>query len=299
MDLDLRLVKYFVAVAQAGNVTRAAERLHISQPALSAAVKQLEQQLGVALLERVGRGLRLTPAGELLLARGLELLEHAGAVADEVRGRGADEPAARLRIGLSPTARYGVAPALLAACAAAAPAVMLYASEDTTAALLRDVAHGRLDLAVVFCAPSDLPDGVELELLRDEQAVIHLPAGHPLAERPALTLDDLADETILIAGGRESGGFTDRVLRAFAAAGLKPRTAPDPYPDLGLRAVREGVGVVVYVRGAFPPQLPGSAFVSLDPPLPLPFHLAWRASARTRALEAVLDAVRAATSLGA
>jgi DNA-binding transcriptional LysR family regulator len=299
MDLDLRLVKYFVAVAQAGNVTRAAERLHISQPALSAAVKQLEQQLGVALLERVGRRLELTPAGELLLARGLALLEHAGAVADEVRGRGADDPAARLRIGLSPTARYGVAPALLAACAAAAPAVMLYASEDTTAALLRDVAQRRLDLAVVFCAPQTVPDGVELELLRDERAVIHLPARHPLAERAALTLDDLADETIVIAGGRESGGFTDRVLRAFAAAGLKPRTAPDPYPDLGLRAVREGVGIVVYVRGAFPPQLPGSAFVALDPPLPLPFHLAWRAGSRTRALDAVLDAVRAATPLGA
>jgi DNA-binding transcriptional LysR family regulator len=115
MDLDPRLVKYFAAVAHAGNVTRAAERLQLSQPALSTAVKQLEQQLGVALLERSGRGFELTPAGELLLVRGLELLGHAGAVADEVRGRAAGEPAARLRLGLSPTARYGVGPALLAA----------------------------------------------------------------------------------------------------------------------------------------------------------------------------------------
>src|SRR4028118_1426129 len=105
MDIDLRLVKYFVAVAQAGNVTRAAERLHISQPSLSAAVKQLGPQLGVVLLPSRGRGLVLTPAGELLLARGLALLEHAGAVADEVRGRGADAPAARPRPGLAPTAR--------------------------------------------------------------------------------------------------------------------------------------------------------------------------------------------------
>src|SRR3954447_13769666 len=131
MLLDLRLVRYFVAVAQAGNVTRAAERLHLSQPALSAAVKQLEQQLGVELLERSGHGFALTAAGELLLERGGELLERAGTVADEVRGRDG-APAARLRIGLSPTARYGLAPALLAACAAAAPAVMLYSSEDTT-----------------------------------------------------------------------------------------------------------------------------------------------------------------------
>ncbi len=297
MDIDLRLVKYFVAVAQAGNVTRAAERLHISQPSLSAAVKQLEQQLGVALLQRSGRGFVLTPAGELLLARGLALLEHAGAVADEVRGRGGEDPAARLRLGLSPTARYGVAPALLAACAIAAPSVMLYSSEDTTAALLRDVAHGRLDLAVVFCAPQAVPDGVELELVRDEPAIVHLPAEHPLAKRAQLSLTDLADETVLIAGGRDSDGFTDRVLRFFASAGMTPRTAPDPYPDLGLRAVRERVGLVVYVRSAYPPKLPGAAFVALHPPLTLPFHLAWRTASRTRALDAVLDAVHAAKPL--
>lgn len=294
--MDLRLVRYFVAVAQAGNVTRAAERLHLSQPALSAAVKQLEQQLGVDLLERSGRGFGLTAAGELLLERGAGLLEHAEAVADEVRGLDG-APAARLRIGLSPTARYGVGPALLAACAAAAPAVMLYSSEDTTGALLRDVAGGRLDLAVVFCPPDDVPAGVELEPVREEPAVVHLPDTHPLATRDALTLAELADETVLVAGGRESGGFTDRVLRAFEAAGVAPRTAPDPYPDLGLRAVREGVGVVIYVRSAFPAALEGSAFVALQPPLPLPFHLAWRPRSRTRALDAILAAIRAASPL--
>lgn len=297
MDLDLRLVKYFVAVAQAGNITRAAERLHISQPALSAAIKQLEQQLGVGLLQRSGRGFALTPAGELLLARGLALLEHAASVADDVRGRSRDDPSARLRLGLSPTARYGVAPSLLAACAAAAPSVMLYSSEDTTAALLRDVAHGRLDFAVVFCAPAAVPDGVQLELLRDEPAIVHLPADHRLAASPALSLADLADETILIAGGRESDGFTDRVLRGFADTGVTPRTAPDPYPDLGLRAVRERIGVVVYTRSAFPADLPGTTFVPIHPPLTLPFHLAWRPASRTRAVNAVLDAVHAATPL--
>jgi len=70
MAVELRLVRYFVAVAQEGNVTRAAERLHISQPSLSAAVRQLEAQLGVSLLERSGREIALTPAGELLRDRG-------------------------------------------------------------------------------------------------------------------------------------------------------------------------------------------------------------------------------------
>jgi DNA-binding transcriptional LysR family regulator len=174
---------------------------------------------------------------------------------------------------------------------------MLYSSEDTTAALLRDVAHGRLDLAVVSCASQAVPDGVELELVRDEPAIVHLPAEHPLAKRAQLSLTDLADETVLIAGGRDSDGFTDRVQGFFASAGMTPRTAPDPYPDLGLRAVRERVGVVVYVRSAYPPKLPGAAFVALHPLLTLPFHLAWRTTSRTRAIDAVLDAVRAATPL--
>ena len=285
---ELRLVRYFVAVAQERNVTRAAERLHLSQPSLSAAVKQLELQLGVTLLDRSGRELALTPAGEVLLRRGRELLDHASAVADEVRTRG-EAPSARLRVGLSPTARYGAGPELLAACAAGAPAVMLYTSEDTTGALLRDVASGRLDLAVTFCAPDGRPEGVELAPLRDEPAVVHLPAAHPLSSRPSLRLGDLAGETVLVAAGAESGGFTDRVLRAFAEAGVEPRTRPDPYPDLGLQAVREGLGVVVYARGAFPPELPGSAFVPVEPPVHLPFELAWRPAASTAALETVLD----------
>src|SRR5919199_3446734 len=99
MTPELRLIRYFLAVAQEGNVTRAAERLHLAQPSLSAAIRQLERQLGVELLERVGRGVALTPAGELLLHRGRELLDRADALAAEVRLRGAPQ-AARLRLGV-------------------------------------------------------------------------------------------------------------------------------------------------------------------------------------------------------
>lgn len=151
MTPELRLIRYFVAVAESGNVTRAAERLHIAQPSLSAAIKQLEQQLGVELLARHGRRVTITAAGALLLRRGGELLEHADAVAAEVRGQDA-ATSGRLRLGVSPTARFGLAPELLSACAARAPAVMLYTSEDTTGALLRAVADGTRDLAITFCA---------------------------------------------------------------------------------------------------------------------------------------------------
>jgi DNA-binding transcriptional LysR family regulator len=291
MSPELRLIRYFVAVAETGNVTRAAEQLHISQPSLSAAIKQLERQLGVELLARHGRRVTITPPGELLLRRGRELLAHAEAVAEDVRAHAAASPS-RLRVGMSPTARYGVGPRLLAACAAHAPAVMLYTSEDTTGALLREVAASRLDLAVTFCAPQPTPPGVTLIPLVAEPAVVHLPDSHPLAARTELALPDLAEETILVASSHDSGGFTERVLAAFAAAGITPRTRPDPFPDLGLQAVREHLGVVIYASGAYPDPLPGSAFVALVPPVLLPFDLATTKGATGAALRAVADAAR-------
>src|SRR4051794_41956424 len=109
MTPEVRLIRYFVAVAEAGNVTRAAQRLHISQPSVSAAIQQLEAQLGVQLLARQGRRVTVTPAGTLLHRRGRELLDAADALVAEVRDRGgATSPPPRL--GPSPPARYRIAP---------------------------------------------------------------------------------------------------------------------------------------------------------------------------------------------
>jgi DNA-binding transcriptional LysR family regulator len=288
MQPELRLVRYWVAVAEEANITRAAERLHISQPALSAAIKQLEQQLGVALLDRSGRVVEVTDAGQVLLEQGRELLAVADRVFDAVRARDA-AAVGRLRIGLSPTARYGAGPALLAACADRAPGVMLYPAEDTTGALLRDVRGGRLDLAVLFCAAAGT-DGVQLRALRDEPAVVHMRDDHPLAGRASVALEELAEETFLVADSVESGGFTARVLEMCRVRGFEPRTRPDPYPDLGLQAVREGIGVVIYVRSAFPPEVTGSAFVPVKPLETFPFTLAWKEGVRSSALAAVLAA---------
>ena len=287
---ELRLVRYWVAVAEEGNITRAAERLHLSQPALSAAVRTLEAQLGVALLDRSDRVLRVTAAGELLLEEGRALLREADRVFSAVASL--DRSAVgRLRIGLTPTARYGLGPSLLAACASDAPGVMLYPAEDATGALLRDVRSGRLDLALLFCAPGPV-EGVVLEPFASEPAVVHMRSDHRLASRSSVALEELADEVFLVAEGAESGGFTARVMELCRARGFEPLVRPDPYPDLGLQAVREGLGVVLYVRGAFPEEMPGSAFVPVSPVADFPFSLAWREGPRSGALDAVLAAIR-------
>jgi DNA-binding transcriptional LysR family regulator len=286
---DLRQVRYFLAVAEELNFTRAAERLHMAQPPLSAAIRQLEQQLGVALLERTSRQVQLTRAGRLLLEEGRELVRHAERVFAAVREI-ERAPVGRLEVGVSPAARFDVAPAFFAACAERAPGVMAYPREDTTGALLHDLRTGRLDLVLAFCPPPD--DGLERLRLRDEPAVVHVGADHPLAGRGSVALEELRDERLVVAGGPGSPGYTAAVVERCRAAGFEPDTVPDPYPDLGLQAVREGLGVVVYVRGAFAADVAGSVFVPIVPEVTLPFELLWRGDARSGALDAALAVAR-------
>src|SRR5436190_1420630 len=222
----------------------------MAQPPLSAAIRQLEQQLGVELLDRSSRQVRLTVAGEQMLEQGRELLAHADTVVGDVQAV-ERSPSGLLRGGLSPAARFGLVPDLLERWSTAAPGVMLHTREDTTGALLRDVREGRLDLAVVFCPPAAA--GLASTIVRDEPAVVHVRDDHPLAGRPLVALDELAGETLLVAGGKDSSGYTAAVLDACRAAGFEPHTRPDPYPDLGVQAVREGLGIVLYVRTAFGP----------------------------------------------
>jgi hypothetical protein len=96
---------------------------------------------------------------------------------------------------------------------------------------------------------------------------------------------------LVVAGGPDSPGYTTAVVARCRSAGFEPRTLPDPYPDLGGQAVREGLGVVLYVAGAFGAELDGTALVPVRD-VTLPFVLAWRAEARSAALDAVLAADR-------
>lgn len=279
---ELRLVRYFVAVAEEESFTRAARRLGMAQPPLSTAIRQLEAQLGVRLLDRSDRRVRTTPAGAVLLARGRVLLAMADEAFAEVRAV-EGQAAGLLKVGISPAARFGLTPRLLAAWGASAPSVMVHMREDTTGALLRDLAAGRLDLAVVFCPPP--ADGIDARLLLEEPAVLHVRDDHRLADRPSVDIADLAGEIVLVAGGPDSPGYTATVMALCREAGIVPEVRPDPYPDLGLQAVREGLGVVVYVRTAFDGALEGSRLVPVATPASLPFHICRREGASDPALD--------------
>ena len=121
-------------------------------------------------------------------------------------------------------------------------------------------------------------------------------ADHRLARRETVELAELRDEVLLVAGGPDSPGYTATVLGLCREAGFKPATLPDPYPDLGLQAVRERLGVAVYVATAFGGELTDTRLVPLAGGVTLPFLLAWSETARSAALDGLVAAARTAMS---
>jgi LysR family transcriptional regulator, benzoate and cis,cis-muconate-responsive activator of ben and cat genes len=225
VDPELRLLLSFIAVAQELNFTRAAERLHIAQPALSAQIRQLEAQLGVRLLERTTRTVSLTAAGEVVLARGPEALVAYHGVWDAARRAAAGE-LGRLRLGYSHSTGYETAPALVTASRDAHPEVEIETEVMGSPEVLRAVAGGRLDVGLVRSAEATA--GVRLRTVRVERQGALLHASHALSERSVLTLEDVAEHPILMHRRTANPGHHDAVTRMFAEAGLTPRLLHRP-----------------------------------------------------------------------
>ena len=212
---ELRQLRVFVAVAQELNFTRAGERLHLGQQAVSKSVRQLERELGVALLERTTREVRLTPAGAALLEAAPEVL----AAADAAFAR-----AAEVGRGLSGTVRVGVSPAISLHERAEVIAVLRDEAPDLSVSV-RDVRPGQvrrllrageLDMIVARTAPPG--PGIEQAQLRPTPTVLAVPERHRLAGAPSARLFDLDGERLLTWSppGTE---FTDLLVAALAAAG--------------------------------------------------------------------------------
>ncbi len=289
MGPDLRQLRYFVAVAETLNFRRAAERLHVAQPALSKAIRQLEEQLGVQLFERTTRSVDLTAVGELFLDRARQTLSSA----EEAFAVGRDASAGiagQLRIGASPIARLTVTPLLQAAWTQARPGIAVHVIETATGPLLRAVGAGELDMAVAWC-PLREP-GLRYERLRDEPVMAHVATDHPLARETTVTLARLAQETILVGSGDASRGYTERIEMLFAAAGLSPTTLPDPYPDLGLLAAIEGRAIVLGSPVQAVRERQDLAILDVAPRVTLPFDLVWRDRALPATLAAIIDIAR-------
>ena len=208
-EVETRHLRYFVALANEGHFGRAASRLGIAQPPLSRAISQLERRLGVTLLERSSRGIRLTAAGEVLLAEGSAALTAVEAATRHTQRAGRSEP--RLILAMKPTGDGGLLPEILAEYErqpGALPVDIVFSAGER-AAMLRD---GRADVGLLHRPHNDL-SGLDAEELRTETQVVVLPEHHPLAQRASVPLAELAGETMPRWPGTPDGGRTGPVVQ--------------------------------------------------------------------------------------
>jgi DNA-binding transcriptional LysR family regulator len=284
--VELRQLRYFVTVAEELHFGRAAQRLHVVQPAVSQQVARLERELGLRLLDRSSRTVRLTEDGERMLAEARRVL----AAADRTKA-----VAARLARRGQKVLRIGTSPGLAAALERAIDAL----SELTSGLRIEldgrpahdqvdAVRRGELDIALVRSAP-DLPGLRTLELWR-EPVDVALPAAHPVAARPAVRLDQLADLPLRLPSRDCDPLFHDLVLAACRRAGFQPRLGR-PVSTVPNALVEIGTGTpawtALYRSTHRDTGTTKTVVLPLDPPLEAPVSLVVSAVAEARCVAAL------------
>lgn len=191
----LRQLQFLVALGETGSFSRAAEACHVTQPTLSAGIKELEDLFGVALAERESRGATLTHAGEIAVARASALLADAHALVQAVTSAGAlfSGP---FHLGAIPTIAPFVLPQIVGQLTRRYPDLKLYLTEDRTQRLIDQLRARTLDAAFI-ALPWDAP-GIEVMTLFDDEFLLAAPAGHPLSRKNGLSPEDLQDEDLLL-----------------------------------------------------------------------------------------------------
>ena len=244
MHMNLEQLRAFVEVAELGNFTRAAERLHLAQPSLSRQITTLEQDLGAALFHRARRGSTLTTAGESLLPLARRMLADADSVRRELAEL-AGLQRGRVRLGATPTLCISLVAEVFTAFHAAHPAIELHVSEHGSRRLLDELAGGALDLALITTSGAASADRFTVTpLLVEELVVISSSGAPPITDRDAITLSDVAAlPQVVFSPAYDLRATTDA---AFRAAGLTPAAIVEGAEmDAVLRFVERGLGVAI------------------------------------------------------
>lgn len=243
--IDLRLLRQFVAVAEELHFRRAAERLAMSQPPLTAAIRRLEEEVGAPLIERGRKTVRLTAAGAVLFDEARRLLASASealaATCDAAAGR-----RGRVRLGYVGSAMYGRLPGMIRSFRREHPDVRIDLREMTTAGQVAALRAGELDLAIVI-PPLDDEGGLQIAPFDMDQLAIALPSSHALSQATGVAISDLAGEQFVSWPRDQGRGFHDQVMRLCTTAGFTPDVSQEAHgmhAVLSLVAVEAGVAIV-------------------------------------------------------
>ncbi|MDZ5451779.1 LysR family transcriptional regulator [Labrys sp. ZIDIC5] len=296
--IELRHLRYAVAVADEGHVTRAAERLGIQQPPLSQQIRVLERAVGAPLFQRLPRGVRLTEPGRVLVERARLVLQDVDAALEAAR-RAARGEQGRLAVGYTTSAAFHpLVSAVVRGLRDAAPGIALSLEEGSTGDLIELLRADRLDAAFVR-APAARPDGLIVEPLHVEEMLVALPDHHPLAavslRRQRLSLAALANETFVLNRRPSGPGLYDDIIAACRAAGFSPMVGQEtPRMVSTLSLVSAGLGLSIVPASMAKLETNGIVYRRLDDTtrLTAPLYLARRADEPSPSLSKFLDMVR-------
>ena len=273
--MELRQLRYFQAVAEELSFSRAAKRLHVAQPALSRAIKQLEHTLGAEVLERTRHHVRLTPAGAVLLREIAVLLQHLDEATRRVRRTAAGEEG-ELRLGYIGPPTQPFLGRLLHDYRKRYPLVSIHLEERTPERVWEMVAKGRLSAALTRPVLAHEALGLRTILLREERLGIVVPAPHALARRRSVPWTVLAREPLIVLARREGMGLHDAVMVGCRRAGVTPRLAHTPsLIGTVMSYVEAGAGIGVVTESVVAPST-ALHFVLLKPLQRVPLVFVWQ-----------------------
>ena len=293
--MDLRRLRYFIAVAEEGHITRAAERLNMQQPPLSRQIGLMEQELKVQLFRRMARGVELTSAGHALLGEAKATLARLDRAIETTR-RAARGEQGILSVGIAPTAPFNpLVPRAIRAFRESFPLVSLVLEEGLSSEVVARFNNDQMDVAFVR-APQIHADGVVVIPLQEEPMVVALPSRHPMARisrSRAVPLRSLAGDPFILIGPPGTG-LHDETVAACRTAGFVPRLGqPAPRITSTLGLVAAGLGIALVPSTMQSVRIDGVVYRRLRGPAPKAFlGLAARKADPSPALRHFLNLVR-------
>jgi LysR family hydrogen peroxide-inducible transcriptional activator len=256
--MEVHQLRYFCAVAESGNFTRAAEATRIAQPSLSQQIHKLEDELGAKLFDRLPRSVRLTQFGKAFLPKAQAILRQIGEARLEIREMASAE-GGEVVLGAIPTVAPYLLPSMLSSFSRQHPTVSVSVVEEITPTLLERLHQGTLDLALL-ALPIEGDELISTELMQESLFAV-LPERHPLASRRSIVLDDMRDEPFLLL--KEGHCFRENALQACRQSRVNPNVVFESGQFATILAmVSAGMGVSVVPQMAVN-NIPGCRFVML------------------------------------
>jgi DNA-binding transcriptional LysR family regulator len=291
--MELRHLRYFVAVAEEENVTRAAARLHVSQPPLTRQIHDLEEELGVALFERNGKSIRLTEAGRVFLKEARAALQRVEEAVATVRAA-AREQHGELQLGYAPSPTVEILPVLLRAFQKQCPNVRVVLHDHSSPEMLAGLREGGLQAALMMQPSKQAARGLVFEPLRKYPVGILVPPAHSFARRRAVSVDDALAEPLVVFSRQEYPDYHEFVDRIAGKHMKRLRIAEecDSGPSL-MAAIASGKGVAISASIVGIAAGARLRFVPLTPsPPPAVVGLACRSVAPTPPTQSLLEVAK-------